>query len=118
MKTHFEKANPPGTKYPRLRTRGAAYWCDKWQVARDGVYCMYYASQGAERVNKKRIPLVDMQAAEAHLRAHQKFDRRDFSAQCPTAARHGGCAFNVMGRILENCCDAGYDGANGFVLRK
>ncbi len=114
IKTDFEKNNPPGTKYPHLKKPGASYRCDKW---RDGV-CMYYTSQGSERVNKKGILLADIQVAEKHLLVRKKFDRKDFREQCPTAARNGGCAFTVIGRMLENSCNAEYNGDNGFVLRE
>ncbi|MGI9256577.1 MAG: hypothetical protein ACR2PY_06545 [Salinispira sp.] len=116
IKTDFEKTNPPGTKYPYLRTPGA-YWCAKWQKDRNGVYCMYYAFQG-KCVYEKRIPLNEIHAAKKHLLEHKKFNHKIFCEQCKTVAKNGECGFAVIGRMLENSCNAEYNGSKGFVLRE
>ncbi len=117
MKTHFEKTNPPGTKYLTLKTRKATYYCNEWKDSRKNGYCMYYVVQGVN-LYIKRIPLNELHAAEKHLRKYKKFNRNDSREQCPIATSCGDCSFAVIGGILENSCNAEYNADSGFVLRE
>lgn len=109
---------PEGMEFKKLTKNSVPCCCLKWQPDRCGILCMYYtvSKRGGQ---KKRIPLSEMEECVHRFKQQAKFDRDDLRDLCPIAHSDGGCAFAVIGRILEKFFGAEYKGhGHGFRMRE
>jgi hypothetical protein len=98
-------------------TEGEPYRFKTWKVDGEGRPCLYYtfSSRDGRSTNTKRVPMAEIGAALTHLRETGHLRRKEFRDVCPVAERDGGCAFAVVGRILEALGAAQYVGADFFL---
>lgn len=104
-----------GMEFKKFTKNGDPYRCSKWQLDRNDFLCMYYTFSSHE----KRIPLSEIEKCVHHFKQRKELTTKDFSEFCPIAIRSGGCAFAVIGGILEKFFGAEYKGhGRGFRMRE